>query len=252
MARPSRLLYLKSNTDNWENADVVMISEDKIPVGWILCFGGRNFCEPDDHVEDRGGASGSRNRFQTPLEVAEARLMNSISGLETCRHIWVWYAALRLLHRRVQARGKKGLLRIDANWAFAKPKQRERMNQAPALAENIVHLASTNKPWRIATAAHTLDAFCPYIPKCNDSDLKAFQKTKGYKGLDDPCRAAALMVGTPPDNPDRFIEAAHEIYQPEFEKLSTISIYPSPPKEELEKMKAESGLADKLFGFLKR
>ncbi|MEQ8819330.1 MAG: hypothetical protein RLY93_03740 [Sumerlaeia bacterium] len=229
MSREARLLHSTNRFGNEApdaDAEVLFFCEDGIPLSWFLCFGGRNVWELDEKVEERGGTSADRNRFETPLEVAEGRLAHAIEGLSETPHLWVWYASLELLRRRIIARGRKGFLRLDANWAFQSGEQRESITTLPALMENMVNQTSNGQFQHIGTLLKPAEGFAPFVPLCAPEDKKRFEKAKAYRSLAGSDRATALMTGLPPDSADRYLERAREIHGPEFAKLGQLGPYP--------------------------
>lgn len=235
MSRPARLIYmLNPPAEGAEPAtsEVLATSEQGIPIGWIMCFGGRNFWEPDDKVIDRGGTSANRDRYQTPLEVADARLINAIEVFRADPHLWVWFAALEIHRRRLIARGKNGFIRLEAPWAFATEKMRNQMHQALPQAENYVNYASTDRHALFQSTAAVFDEICPFVPHWEEGDERRFRKAKACAGLDDAVRAAAMIVGLPGNDPGAFPRTVETQYKQEFLKLGSLPPYPKPAKIE--------------------
>lgn len=169
-----------------------------------------------------------RDRFETPIEVAEARLTNAINVFEYNPHLWVWMASLQLLRSRLVAKGKKGFIRLDAVWAFEKPEQRQNMNRITAYAENFVNLVSTERFAQLSTIMEPLDMVAPFMPRCEPADAKHFRKAaRLYPDYDEATAAAALLIGVPLPNKERFPQQVASRYQEEFAKLKSLPPYPS-------------------------
>lgn len=228
MSRASQLLYMPGHHAEGEaEADLLGTCEDGIPVGWMLCFGGRNFWEPDDKVVDRGGTSATRDRFTTPLEVADARLLNAIEVLKASEHLWVWFAALELLRRRLVAKGRRGFVHLDAPWALRKDAVRERLTRVTAYAENYVNYVAADREGQVHQYAAAIEEFCPFVPHCTEEDAKRFRKVRSHAGLDEAERAAALIAGMPRD-PEHFRAAVANHYAPVFARIGELPPYPQP------------------------
>lgn len=228
--RTAQLIYthVLANKDVSQAMTVVSESADGIPLGWILCFGGRNFWEPDDHVSDRGGQSSERSRYETPLEVAEARLRTALDSLRGCPHMWVWFASLELLHRRLLARGKKGFLQLRAPWALRDAALQARANEAVAWAENYINLVSNDRPADVQGKLGPLPELCPFVPRCTADDHRHFERVAIYADLAPAARAASLIGGLPPGDPAKFIALIDQQYAPTFATITALPPYPKP------------------------
>ena len=229
MSKPARLIFSLQRFQAEapaENVDVVAECPTGIPIAWIFCFGGRNIWEPDDQIKDRGGSSALRNRYETMAEVAEARLGNAVDALQGSPHLWVWLCSVEVLRRRLANRGKKGFLRVDANWAFKEEKSREKAVILTAQAENIVNLILMSRVREISSVMSGFDSFCPFVPHLEEKDRKRFAKAKGFEQVQGARRAAARVAGMPPRDQDRFLQQVDEVCAPEFEKLGTLPPYP--------------------------
>lgn len=228
--RPAQLVYthVLANKDTSQAITVVAESADGIPMGWLLCFGGRNFWEPDDHVSDRGGQSAERSRFETPLDVAEARLRTAIDSVRGVPHLWVWFASLELLHRRVLARGKRGFLQLRAPWALGDAALHAKANEALAWAENYVNLASNDRAGDVGGKLGPMPELCPFVPRCVADDAKQFEKLTLYHDLAPAVRAAALVGGLPAGDPSKFAALVEQQYAPTFATLHNLAPYPKP------------------------
>ncbi|MBI5154430.1 hypothetical protein HZA57_04250 [Candidatus Poribacteria bacterium] len=256
MAREARLIYIQ---ERWratapEKAEVVAESADGIPVGWIFLFGGRNVWEPDDKVEDRGGSSADRNRYESSMEVADARLSGTIDALRECPHLWGWMASMAIFHRRLRARGMKGFVRLDANWAFHNEQSRERINNCIAYVENAVNLIISARLPLISKTLAPLEEFCPFVPRYDAADLKRFKGAKPHRGLEGAPRAAALVVGLPPTQEDRFLALVKEECGSAFEGLERLGA-PSAPAAAVKVSSPESepqGVLARIRGLLRR
>ncbi|MCB2154707.1 hypothetical protein KQI84_07445 [bacterium] len=252
MSKPARLLFSLQRFQAeapTSNVDVIAECPTGIPIGWIFCFGGRNIWEPDDHIEDRGGSSALRNRYETPVEVAEARMSNVVGAVQSSPHLWVWLSSLQLLQRRLSNRGKKGFIRVDANWAFKQEKSREKIVILTAQAENIVNLILMGRIREVPNVLPSFDPFCPFVPHIEEKDAKRFAKAKGFENLDGARRAAALTVGLPPRDQERFLTQVDEVCQPEYEKLSSLPPYPmAAPATKVD----DDGLLGKVKGLFRR
>lgn len=246
MARSSRLMFAAERSGHASHAgEAICECEDGIPLGWLMCFGGRNFWAPDDMVADRGGTAAERDRFETPLEVADARMAQAIDGLRGCPHLWVWLAPVQVLHRRVQSRGKRGFLRLDAGWAFAGAGG-ELMNSLPSYVENYVNMAVASRPADIARIAAPIEKISPFVPVCRPDDRKRFEKAAAYRTETDVRRVAALIVGTPAGDRDAWRARVEQIAGPEFARLASLPPYPAmpdaPPAEQSSFMARLKGL----------
>ncbi|MDK2973359.1 MAG: hypothetical protein PWP23_3114 [Candidatus Sumerlaeota bacterium] len=230
MARPSRLLYLTTalhQQGGAESGDEVCSCPDGIPLGWVMLFGGRNYWEPDEQVAARGGAVGDRTRFETPIEVAEARLTNAISSLRSSEHLWVWFAALEILRLRIKGKGKTGVLRLEAPWALDNATHRDKTSRATAFAENYVNMVSVDRIENIPQYVAPLDKICPFVPYCKPDDHARFRKAAGiFKEYGEPAQAAALLVGIPQSDHDKFLRRVTSVYEPEFTKIPNLPPYP--------------------------
>ena len=246
MARPARLLYELNDT-----TEVVSTSEDGIPIGWMLCFGGRNYWNPDDAVGGRGGAAEELAKFQTPLEVADARLTNALGSLSEIEHLWVWYAALDLLRRRIQAKGKKGYLLLDASWAM-KLKGGQKLSTLTAYPENMVHLVDSGDIEKLPPLLQPLEGVCTFVPRLEKTDQTRFKKLKAYKSLSGAEKAAAAMVGWPEKDPVSFQRAVEKHYRPEFDKLGSLSPYPEVKSADAEIDRTQTGLFGRIKSLLRR
>lgn len=227
MTRPARLIFLANpkTEEGGEHGEVLAQCEDGIPMGWIFLFGGRNYWEPDDHV--RAGAASERSRFETPLEVAEARLTNALSSLSASPHLWVWFASLEILRRVLKAKGQKGYLRLDAPWAFDSEKKREKTMAVPAYAENYVNMVNADHVENVPQYVSPLEKLCPFVPRCMPDDAKRAREAGArYKALPEPARAAALLMGVPPEDTAHFVQRVESAYAAEYAKLATLPKYP--------------------------
>ncbi len=231
MSRASRLLYSQERIGHEaaSQGDVIAECTDGIPMGWLFCFGGRNFWAPDDLVADRGGTAAERNRFETPLEVADARLAQALDGLRGEPHMWVWFAPVDLLHRRIQARGKRGYLRLDATWAFEGGRNTEAINSVPAFVENYVNRVTTGILHDLELIGKPLRAISPFVPICRPEDRKAFEKAKAYRDREGVHRAAALVAGTPARDHEIWNAGIERTVAPEFAALDDLPPYPELP-----------------------
>lgn len=230
MARRSTLVHLPNVSHHAEDGgDRVELSEcpDGIPVGWVLLFGGRNYWEPDETVADRGGAAGERSRFETPVEVAEARLTNAMTTLRAAEHLWVWFAALEILRLQIKTRGKGGVLRLEAPWALDGEERRNKTLRTTAYAENYVNMVGVGQIENVPQYVAPLDKICPFVPYCRPDDAKRARKAGGIFGnLDEAAQAAALIVGAPSADLDKFRRRVASVFEPEYAKLPSLPPYP--------------------------
>jgi hypothetical protein len=230
MARESRLLYLPRPTggDTVEPGEVLSVSLEGIPMGWVFLFGGRNYWEPDEQVGERGGAASERQRFETPLEVADARLLNAMSSLRDSPHLWVWFASMEILRRRLKSKAKAGFLQLDAAWAFETPEIAAKTSQTPAYAENYVNMVNINRIENIPQYVSPLERICPFVPYCHPDDRKrARMAAKKLGDMSEAAAAAALLIGLPGDNPALFLERVTAFYEAEFRKIESLPPYPA-------------------------
>jgi len=226
VARTSRLLFAHERSgDSARGGDVVFECEDGIPLGWLLCFGGRNFWNPDDQVADRGGTAAQRDRFETPLDVADARLSQAIDVLRGCPHLWVWLAPVDPFLRRLQSRGKRGFLRLEAPWADA-----ALLNSLPAYVENYVNLVVASRLADIARVAAPIEKVSPFVPVCHSDDRKRFDRSPAYRNQADLRRVAALVVGLPADDAETWHARLDLVAAPAYARLANLPPYPAAPR----------------------
>ncbi len=231
MSRVSRLLYSagRSGHEASVEAETIAECEDGIPMGWLFCFGGRNFGNPDDQVADRGGKAAERNRFETPLDVGEARLAQALDGLRASPHLWVWFAPVELLHRRIQARGKRGFLRLDATWAFQGGANLETMNNVPAFVENYINRVNSGIVHDLELFSKPLLEISPFVPVCRPDDRRTFDKAKAYRNRQGVHRIAALVTGSPVLDPELWNTRLEQHIAPEMTKPDELPPYPESP-----------------------
>ena len=209
MPRPARLLYsrLHPETHGCGAPELVASSEDGLPFLWMVLFGGRNFWEPDDAMEARGGAAARRNRWITPLEVAEARIVNAASALEACDSTRPYTASARVLARRVASIGRKGFVHVEAAWMGAGDLPAERLATLLALVENYVNFADVGQREALPALAQAIEAACPFVPRADGSDLQRLLACKAGRAHEGARRAAVLMCGMPaPEHEAMFFE----------------------------------------------
>jgi hypothetical protein len=261
MARPAQLVYTGklAHQDSTQQRVVIAHSDDGLPLGWVLLFGGRNYWEPGDHVDDRGGATGVRDSFETPLEVAEARLRQALDAVSDYEPMWVWFAGLEMLHRRLQARGPHGFLHVEAAWMISDPSFRRVAGQAIPYAENLVNLVSHNRGSEIVRALGPLEQVCPFVPHGRIEDRARFARMKKVTEKDPAVLAVTLMGGVPPGDPSRFERLVADQYGELFSHLETLR-YPVFPESKLGisgssttiHKEVQSGLFGKLRGLFSR
>jgi hypothetical protein len=254
MPRPAQLIYTGklAHQDSTQQRIIIANCEDGVPLGWILCFGGRNYWEPGDHVDDRGGAMGERDRFETPLEVAEARLRQALDAVSDYEPIWVWFAGLELLHRRLLARGQRGFLHIEAAWMISDPHFRSTAIQAIPYAENLVNLVSTNRGGEIVRAVAPLEQVCPFVPHGRFEDRARFAALRGKSPLPPAVEAVTLLAGTPPGDVQKFHKHALDHYGETFSRIETLRYPAFPEAKRLSGTQARPATGPKRGGFLGR
>jgi hypothetical protein len=177
-------------------------------------------------VNDRGGAMGERDQFETPLEVAEARLRQALDAVSDYDPIWVWFAGLELLHRRLLARGSRGFLHIEAAWMISDAPFRSTAVQAIPYAENLVNLVSTNRGGEIVRAVGPLEQVCPFVPYGRFEDRARFATLRKHSQAPPAVEAITLLAGTPPGDVSKFHKHALDHYGETFSRIETLR-YPS-------------------------
>lgn len=226
MPRPSRLLFQRESSHEGAEPpepEVVSTSEEGLPLGWVFCFGGRNYHDPEDVIVARYGTAAARDPLATPIDVAEARLGNAITVLEENEHLWPWFASLTLLRQRLAARSGRGVLRIEAPWLESTSAEYKAIG---SLGENYVNCTTASRLDPLPRLARELGRVCPFVPACQPGDLKAFHKVAGKKaGAVD---AAERIVGLPGYKPERFAEIAEKHCAPAFALLGNLPPYPKP------------------------
>lgn len=198
--RLSLLVYTDSRTpletSQSADGDVLLRSEFGVPLLWIFCFGGRNIWEPGDDIAARGGAVGSRNIYETPVEVALTRLQYATSALGGSRYLWPFLCPLPILERRLRARGRQGFVRVVAPWILTLAENDlDRWRATTAFAENCVHHADVDRMREARLALRQFEAFCPFVPHGDGRDLDRMEKLKVYRDRPEISRLVALMIG---------------------------------------------------------
>jgi len=223
MARPSHLIFNESRTDlrtsqSTTEGEVLYHSPYGVPLVWILAFGGRNIWNPGDDVEARGGVAGKRNPYETQVEVALARLEHAETALRSDPYWWAWFSALPILRRKLALKPKTGFIRVAAPWIIGLTDQQvERWRSATAFAENAVNFAATGRLPEAALALEELKPFCPFVPRGDSSDLKAFESADPYRNDPEPLRLALLTLGQP-ENMEVFSKATQKECAPALEE----------------------------------
>lgn len=233
MNRPSRLMYSRERTDLRQSqsdiGEMVGFSDLGVPIVWFFAFGGRNIWTPGDSVNDRGGAVGKRNPYETPVEVAVTRLEHVEAALADSPYIWPWLSAMTILRRKLEFQPKDGCIRVVAPWVIGlKELQINRWTAATAFAENAVNLLSAGRRSEGIRALRELAPFCPFVPDGDLSDRIQFDKISAFKDETFHKRVAYLTIGKPSRRApiDALIEQTLVPAFARYEKLTPIDPVP--------------------------
>lgn len=205
--RPSELLYLDQRTS--ETGTTLLKCPNGIPFGWFVLFGGRNYWEPDQLIEERGGVSSERDQLISPLEVSQPRLQNALDAFNQSPHLWPWVCSLEVLNKRLKTRSRKGFLKLQAPWASKE--DLHSITKSTAYMENVVYQINSGN-LNVSKLLTQFNEHSPWSPNCLPEDQERFQKT--LKTLNMPKSIVSLgelMIGTPEQNQDRFEEQLQEV-----------------------------------------
>lgn len=226
MTQISQLVFASSR-EELTKGKIICQSEDLIPIGWLTLFGGRNFCEPDQQVSDRGGTSALRDRWTTPMDAAQARINNAIEAFSECAHLWPYLAPLEILRRRLIAQGRKGFVHLNSPHISNNDESNQQAQQSLAIMENIVNLLISGRTERISPMLQSLDPLCPFVPHFTMKDHERFDSFADQKGGKVFTALAMASTGLPADNTQRFIELVQKECASDFEKREDLSAYPT-------------------------
>lgn len=219
MPRPAELHYHRTTSaaGSGSGSELVASSRDGLPFLWMILFGGRNYWQPDEEVAQRGGAAADRDLLQTPLEVAEARLLNASDALRSCPSTRPFSTAGPVLARRIASFGTRGILRVQAPWAAGTDAARKRLGSLLALTENYVNCADAGRREMLPALAKAIAEYSPFVPHADGEDLA---RCAAACGVAEPGseQAALLMAGEPhPGHRRLFLDAVAASGPEDFE-----------------------------------
>ena len=172
---------------------------DGVPMLWIFAFGARNVWNPGDHVEDRGGAVGHRNLYETQVDVALSRLEQAEANLRSAQPMWAWFSGMPLLRRKLMLKPRHGFIRVATPWITPQDEDLfNRWRSAISFAENCVNYCGVGDFLAAVRSLRELEPFCPFLPDERLADLGQLRKVKLAAGEADTAhRLALLTLGTP-------------------------------------------------------
>jgi hypothetical protein len=139
--------------------------------------------------------------------VAEARIVNAASALESCDSTRPYTASARVLGRRVASIGKKGFLHVEAAWMGSGEWTPARLATLLALTENYVNFTDVGQREALPPLAEAIEGACAFVPRADGTDLRRLGACKGARGLEGARRVAVLMCGMPaPEHEGLFFE----------------------------------------------
>jgi hypothetical protein len=208
MPRISQLVFRDHRSS--EEKSVLFECEEGIPFGWFVLFGGRNFWEPEQKIEDRGGVSSERDPLITPLEVAEPRLRNALDAFQQNPHLWPFVSSLELLHKRVKVRSRKGFLQLEAGWIMGN--EAVEFSKLAALMETLVFQVNQGNT-DLEKFLKPFQRYAPWVPLQNQGDKAEVESVlkKLGKGENSATGLAMIMIGTPHGQLERFEEQVREL-----------------------------------------
>lgn len=179
--------------------EVLYRSDGGVPMLWVFAFGGRNIWDPGDDVRARGGAVGERDLYETPVEVALARLQHAEGNLHSAPALRFWFSAMSLLRRTLLLKPNRGFVRIAAPWvASADEDTAVHWRRATSFAENVVNYAGAGDLTMAMRNLQELEAICPFLPCGKLGDLGQLSKASRRVTESDPAKCLALLtVGQP-------------------------------------------------------
>ncbi|MDX1972708.1 MAG: hypothetical protein SFY68_09275 [Candidatus Sumerlaeia bacterium] len=208
MPRHSQLVFRDQR--NSEEKAVLFECGEGIPFGWFVLFGGRNFWEPEQKIEERGGVSSERDPLITPLEVAEPRLRNALDAFQQNPHLWPFVNSLELLHKRVKVRSRKGFLQLEAGWIQGN--EVVEFSKLAALMETLVFQVNQGNT-DLEKFLKPFQGYAPWVPLQKQQDKTEAENVlrKMGKGIVSPAGLAMIMIGTPHGQWERFEEQVREL-----------------------------------------
>ncbi len=215
-----RLEEAKSQTSEGET---LFRCDYGVPVLWLMCFGGRNIWNPGDDIVARGGAVGSRNPFETEIEVAATRLEHAESSLRDSERFWPWLSGIVILRRKLLARPKTGYIRMVSPWVYQLSEEEYgKFKQATAFSENAVNLIDAHREWDAVQLMNNFESFCYFVPQFDGKDRDRLTKLPGLDNeTDDTMRLAISTVGTP-SNRVTFDKAVMKDIAPIYQQMKEL------------------------------
>ncbi len=221
--RQSKLIFSMRRSDRTGSQtgaeEVLYRCDDGIPMLWVFAFGARNVWDPGDHVEDRGGAVGERNPYETQIEVALARIEHAEANLRSAAPLWFWFSALPLLRRKLLPKPRHGFVRVSAPWlASADDETAVSWRRAPSFAENVVNYVGAGDPSMAIRNLRELDPLCPFLPLGKLGDVNQLARVSAEAKDQDPAVSLALMTLGRPVLKEAFERGIHHDVEPALEK----------------------------------
>ncbi|MGF1573083.1 MAG: hypothetical protein ACFCU1_08430 [Sumerlaeia bacterium] len=203
----------------------MLVSSDGIPFGWIVLFGGRNYWEPDQLIEERGGVSSQRDQLISPMEVAQPRLQNAIDAFRQAPHLWPWLSSLEVLNNRLKTRSRKGFLKLNVPWMDESALKQ--LQKSTAYMENVVYQINAGN-LDVSKLLTQFDEITPWSPHSLADDLTRFQNELKRLNLHQSCISLGkIIVGTPSQHVERFEEHLVETCLDPFESSFKFAPYPT-------------------------
>lgn len=203
--------------------DVLYECPEGVPMLWIFAFGARNVWDPGDHVQDRGGAVGHRNLYETQVEVALARLEQAEGNLRASEAMWFWFSGMPLLRRKLLLKPRHGFVRIAAPWLVEMDEQlANRWRSATSFAENCVNYCGVGNTLAAIRSLRELDPFCPFLPNERLGDTGQLAKARLKLEERDAARRLALLTLGKPSQADPFEQGVERHVSPALETHSSL------------------------------
>lgn len=220
--KPSELLYLDSRSSTTSAS--LLGCPNGIPFGWVILFGGRNYWEPDQPIEERGGVSAERDQLITPIEVSQPRLQNAIDAFKQAPHLWPWVSSLEVLNKRLKTRSRKGFLKLHVPWLSSD--QLHELNKSTAYMENTVYQINSGN-LDVSKLLAQFEGLCPWTPLSIEADAKRFEaRTKEFRKPNSVLTLGELIIGSPEQHNDRFESQLEEVCVNPFNSSFQFAPYP--------------------------